>query len=26
VTYTVDINSNTHEANLPVAARMYTPY
>ncbi|ELJ2969864.1 fimbrial protein SthD [Salmonella enterica] len=26
VTYTVDINSNTHEANLPVATRMYTPY
>lgn len=26
VTYTVDINSNTHEANLPVAARMYTPH
>ncbi|ECE5059265.1 fimbrial protein SthD [Salmonella enterica] len=26
VTYTVDVNINTHEANLPVAARMYTPH
>ncbi|EAB3866391.1 fimbrial protein SthD [Salmonella enterica] len=26
VTYTVDVNSNTHEANLPVAAMMYTPH